>query len=247
MLATVLLVGSLLLWWACSRWRDALSERAPVLPCTARAALLLIAHPDDECMFFAPTILGLLREQRQLHVLCFSTGNYYNQGEIRKNELIHSCTALGIPPSNVTDLPDNPNVQWNTDLLSDLILNHIKEKKIDTVPLHTHHNITMSIFLVEVIHAGSVFIGCGVLVLETVNVFRKYLSLLDLPGSWLYPKDVLFTVSGAQYSQAKEAMKCHQSQLLWFRRIYLLFSRYMMINSLALLTCEKEEKALKAS
>uniref|UniRef100_A0A8C5QUJ5 N-acetylglucosaminylphosphatidylinositol deacetylase n=1 Tax=Leptobrachium leishanense TaxID=445787 RepID=A0A8C5QUJ5_9ANUR len=244
MLATVLLVGSLLLWWACSRWRDALSERAPVLPCTARAALLLIAHPDDECMFFAPTILGLLREQRQLHVLCFSTGNYYNQGEIRKNELIHSCTALGIPPSNVTlinhrDLPDNPNVQWNTDLLWE-ILNNLHNSLVT-------FDIKGVPWSVKVIHAGSVFIGCGVLVLETVNVFRKYLSLLDLPGSWLYPKDVLFTVSGAQYSQAKEAMKCHQSQLLWFRRIYLLFSRYMMINSLALLTCEKEEKALKAS
>lgn len=27
-------------------------------------------------------------------------------------------------------------------------------------------------------------------------------------------------------------MSCHRSQLLWFRHLYVLFSRYMRINSL---------------
>ena len=30
----------------------------------------------------------------------------------------------------------------------------------------------------------------------------------------------------------QRAMSCHRSQLLWFRRLYVLFSRYMRINSL---------------
>ena len=30
-----------------------------------------------------------------------SSGNYYNQGEIRKKELLQSCDVLGIPPSDV--------------------------------------------------------------------------------------------------------------------------------------------------
>nr|KAF6284010.1 phosphatidylinositol glycan anchor biosynthesis class L [Pipistrellus kuhlii] len=64
-------------------------------------ALLVIAHPDDEAMFFAPTLLGLARLGRQLFLLCFSAGNYYNQGEIRKKELLQSCDVLGIPPTNV--------------------------------------------------------------------------------------------------------------------------------------------------
>lgn len=29
-----------------------------------------------------------------------------------------------------------------------------------------------------------------------------------------------------------KAMKQHRSQLLWFRRLYMLFSRYMLINTL---------------
>ncbi|XP_073472987.1 N-acetylglucosaminyl-phosphatidylinositol de-N-acetylase isoform X2 [Aquarana catesbeiana] len=138
MLALVLVALLSALWCVCSRWRDVLSGRPVGALRGVRAPLLLIAHPDDECMFFSPTILGLLQEQRPLSVLCCSTGNYYNQGEVRKKELFQSCAALGIPASNVTvidhrNLPDSPNVQWDTHLLSDLILTHIKQKNIDLV------------------------------------------------------------------------------------------------------------------
>ncbi|OXB59502.1 hypothetical protein ASZ78_004475 [Callipepla squamata] len=66
------------------------------------SALLVTAHPDDEAMFFAPTLLGLGRAGARLAVLCCSAGNYYNQGEIRKKELEQSCCLLGIPASSVT-------------------------------------------------------------------------------------------------------------------------------------------------
>ena len=36
--------------------------------------LLLTAHPDDEVMFFAPTIQTLLAHNVDLHILCLSTG-----------------------------------------------------------------------------------------------------------------------------------------------------------------------------
>lgn len=39
---------------------------------------LLIAHPDDEAMFFAPTVLALTRPETGNHVkiLCLSTGEW---------------------------------------------------------------------------------------------------------------------------------------------------------------------------
>lgn len=39
---------------------------------------LLIAHPDDEAMFFAPTMLALTRPETGNHVkiLCLSTGKH---------------------------------------------------------------------------------------------------------------------------------------------------------------------------
>ena len=37
---------------------------------------LLIAHPDDEAMFFAPTVLGLTKPslENHLQILCLSSG-----------------------------------------------------------------------------------------------------------------------------------------------------------------------------
>uniref|UniRef100_A0ACB8ECN7 Uncharacterized protein n=1 Tax=Sphaerodactylus townsendi TaxID=933632 RepID=A0ACB8ECN7_9SAUR len=76
---------------------------------------------------------------------------------------------------------------------------------------------------------------CRVLTLETVSLFRKYLSVLDLPISCLRSQDVLFVLTKEEAELAKRAMRCHHSQLLWFRRLYIVFSRYMVINSLRFL------------
>lgn len=45
-------------------------------PIEDRTVLLVIAHPDDEAMFFAPTLLGLLAPSAHntVHLLCLSTG-----------------------------------------------------------------------------------------------------------------------------------------------------------------------------
>ncbi|XP_040604768.1 N-acetylglucosaminyl-phosphatidylinositol de-N-acetylase isoform X2 [Mesocricetus auratus] len=94
------------LTWGFLRVRDTAERmRSPEqagLPGAGSRALLVIAHPDDEAMFFAPTVLGLARLEQRVFLLCFSAGNYYNQGEIRKKELLQSCDVLGIPPSHVT-------------------------------------------------------------------------------------------------------------------------------------------------
>lgn len=41
-----------------------------------KEALLVIAHPDDECMFFAPTIIGLQERGIKVNILCLSTGEF---------------------------------------------------------------------------------------------------------------------------------------------------------------------------
>ncbi|TBU00151.1 putative GlcNAc-PI de-N-acetylase [Hamiltosporidium tvaerminnensis] len=57
-----------------------------ILPCTfidqPGNFLLLTAHPDDESMFFAPTILNL---KGDLTIICFSTGNYLQETESEMN------------------------------------------------------------------------------------------------------------------------------------------------------------------
>ncbi|XP_074045376.1 N-acetylglucosaminyl-phosphatidylinositol de-N-acetylase [Macrotis lagotis] len=207
-------------------------------------ALLLTAHPDDEAMFFAPTLLGLARLHYRVSLLCFSAGNYYNQGEIRKRELLQSCDVLGIPPSSVTIidhryLPDDPNVQWNTELVAAILLRHIKANLIDLVVtfdtdgVSGHPNHIALYSAIRFLHSkGKLPKGCSVLTLESVNILRKYLSILDIPFTWLQTQDVLFVLTKKELEKAKKAMLCHKSQLLWYRVLYIIFSRFMVINSL---------------
>ena len=59
--------------------------------------LLVTAHPDDEVMFFAPTILSLSRKTSvSLFHLCLSSGNADGLGVIREAELANSLDVLGI-------------------------------------------------------------------------------------------------------------------------------------------------------
>ncbi|NXS00875.1 PIGL acetylase, partial [Oxylabes madagascariensis] len=150
------------------------------------------------------------------------------------------------------DLPDDPAVEWDTQLLATLVLKHIEAKNIDLVVTfdaggvsgHPNHIALYS----AVRYSGTlqecccfeIFIlflcvGCRVLVLESVNLCRKYISFLDVLISCLLPRDALFILTEEETEQAKRAMRCHRSQLLWFRQLYLLFSRYLVVNSLRLL------------
>ncbi|XP_065502906.1 N-acetylglucosaminyl-phosphatidylinositol de-N-acetylase isoform X1 [Caloenas nicobarica] len=241
-----LLLGGARRRYAAAGARASLRGRAAARAGGVRA-LLVTAHPDDEAMFFAPTVLGLGRAGARPAVLCCSAGNYYNQGEIRKKELEQSCFLLGIPASDVTvidhrDLPDNPAVEWDTQLLAAFVLEHIEANNINLVITfdaggvsgHANH-ISLYTALRSLHSEGKLPEGCHVLVLESVNLFRKYISVLDVPLSCLLPRDVLFILTEEETEQARRAMRCHRSQLLWFRHVYMLFSRYMVINSLRLL------------
>lgn len=42
----------------------------------SRPALLVVAHPDDESMFFAPLILHLTQLGLRVALLCLSTGGW---------------------------------------------------------------------------------------------------------------------------------------------------------------------------
>ncbi|XP_075848342.1 N-acetylglucosaminyl-phosphatidylinositol de-N-acetylase isoform X7 [Microtus pennsylvanicus] len=135
-------VAVAVLTWGFLRVRNSAERmRSPEqagLPGAGSRALLVIAHPDDEAMFFAPTVLGLARLGQRVFLLCFSAGNYYSQGEIRKKELLQSCDVLGIPPSRVTiidksEFPDDPGVQWDTENVANTILQHIEVNDISLV------------------------------------------------------------------------------------------------------------------
>ncbi|PNJ04054.1 PIGL isoform 11, partial [Pongo abelii] len=67
--AAVLAWGFLWVWDSSERMKS--REQGGRLGAESRT-LLVIAHPDDEAMFFAPTVLGLARLRHWVYLLCFS-------------------------------------------------------------------------------------------------------------------------------------------------------------------------------
>ena len=74
----------------------------------ARRVLLVTSHPDDESMFFGPTLLNLCRTRagaENVFLLCMSNGDFRKgQGMARKHELYAACKILGVPEENITIL-----------------------------------------------------------------------------------------------------------------------------------------------
>ncbi|CAF4485376.1 unnamed protein product [Rotaria socialis] len=98
--------------------------------------LIVVAHPDDECLFFSPTILRLISDQKLGHILVLSTGNSNGLGPIREKELKLSCQQLGIDLTrclslNLTDLQDNPKHWWPQRNISEIVETYIKQFQID--------------------------------------------------------------------------------------------------------------------
>lgn len=92
--------------------------------------IFVIAHPDDEAMFFVPTIRHL-QKQNRLYLLCLSNGNFAGLGKIRERELEKSCEYLGFvePPTIVEDpdLMDGMQSIWPKDVICNQIDRFMKQ------------------------------------------------------------------------------------------------------------------------
>lgn len=93
--------------------------------------LLVIAHPDDEVMFFTPALLTLIETGHHVSILCMSSGNFEGMGSVRINELIKSAAVFQITAKDVhiiddTRLQDGMTNDWPTSVIADIVLNYIR-------------------------------------------------------------------------------------------------------------------------
>uniref|UniRef100_A0A182QWQ5 N-acetylglucosaminylphosphatidylinositol deacetylase n=1 Tax=Anopheles farauti TaxID=69004 RepID=A0A182QWQ5_9DIPT len=223
------------------RQRRWLVRRAHLPPCNR--ALLVTAHPDDEVMFFGPTILELRRRQCRVFVLCLSEGNHDRKGPIRRQELWDACESLGIRPEditlvNATHLQDDPATEWKTVTIANQLLRQVESLDVELlitfdkegVSGHPNH-CAIYFATASLCLSGLIPSSCKVLTLETVNLCRKYMSIFDLPVSLLLSTNWVILNWKARRA-VQNAMRLHNSQMVWFRKLYIVFSRYMVINSL---------------
>lgn len=174
----------------------------------SKSTLFVVAHPDDECLFFSPTILATI-QRAKIHgaLLVMSSGNHYGLGDVRKKELLGSCKQLGIREDrcdvmDISDIQDDPNKWWPVAKIAKVVSEHIERWMIDSVVTFDHYGVSghinhraVSASVTELVLglnkkssetrqdlAGSKK-SPTLYVIKSVWVLRKYAGLYDLPIS----------------------------------------------------------------
>ncbi|KAG8871656.1 N-acetylglucosaminyl-phosphatidylinositol de-N-acetylase [Tulasnella sp. 331] len=155
-----------------------------------RRALLVTAHPDDECLFFAPTILSLRETGTDVFGLVLSTGNQDGLGDVRVREAKASFSVLGLGEERVRvldhpKLQDNITVVWSDILIQEVIGEHAKIWMIDDlitfdaggVSNHPNHISVYNGARLLFSHP-SITRGLRLFILESVRLDRKYIGIL---------------------------------------------------------------------
>jgi N-acetylglucosaminylphosphatidylinositol deacetylase len=194
--------------------------------------LLVTAHPDDEVMFFSPLLVSLQRQRRKVHILCLS-----GSSNAREKEFAMSCGRLGVSTWSVGKFADGFDQIWDPSLVAEAVAKQaIKIRKIKTIVTFDERGVSG--------HPNHVacWRGCVkwatdqpslatvVLCLDSVSVVRKYLGLIEAvftvvlgatPFFLSFDPLLVWRLMSANY----------KSQFVWYRQLYVLFSRYVYINT----------------
>ncbi|KAL1502690.1 hypothetical protein ABEB36_007798 [Hypothenemus hampei] len=164
----------------------------------AKRVLFITAHPDDEVMFFGPTIYHYTHKPNCIvYLMCLSTGKNYGMDKTRTNELYESCKILGIKEENIfvynnSALPDAMDVRWPLEVIAKHVIYIVEAFNItnivtfDRYGVSGHQNHSCIYYSVaNLILDDELPKTCGVFVLESVSLLRKYWLFLDIPISFI--------------------------------------------------------------
>ncbi|GMT28444.1 hypothetical protein PFISCL1PPCAC_19741, partial [Pristionchus fissidentatus] len=221
-------------------WYYLISRPIPLFLSSSSRLLLIIAHPDDETMFFSPLIRNALRCGSRVFVLCLSSGDFYGEGDRRRLELFDAVDRLGIDPSDVTVI-DGDNMkdgsEWSSSSLLPIIIRYVVSLDVslvtsfDDVGVSGHSNHTACSLALKA--ARSILPDQVELIrLESPSLFRKYSGALSLMVSLLRDSPNCTLISSpADIISSWRAMAAHRSQLLWFRYLYMITSSLLFTNT----------------
>ncbi|KAF4660861.1 N-acetylglucosaminyl-phosphatidylinositol de-N-acetylase [Perkinsus olseni] len=208
-----------------------------------KSAVIVVAHPDDETMFFLPTIKWLKKLGIEINILCCTTGDYDGLGGTRKKEFEKVCNFLGarnfiLDESRIRDGWE----MWDADVTAEVLQKRYFERADMTdsaiitfdrrgISGHPNH---------RSVHAGveawrarfAKEKTVKVFNLQTVNILRKYLLPLDLLFMLMDSSRGLTIVNSEDPWALFRTMKIYHSQDVWFRKLFAVFSRYAYVNSL---------------
>lgn len=213
--------------------------------------LLVIAHPDDESMFMVPSVSALKASGYKCSILCLSEGIRAPKGGCRVDELHKASRSLGISPSDVHvgRFDDGMDKIWEAERVAATVADTVTITNasfiitFDAWGVTGHPNHVAAHRGVKAYASTAGAIPC--FALESVNAARKFVgSVADiLISGALHVWRTLFTASPQRDSRyvmvvhskpwvSHDAMRAHGSQYVWFRALFLLFSRYTWVNTL---------------
>mmetsp|Transcript_38937 Transcript_38937/g.39634 ORF Transcript_38937/g.39634 Transcript_38937/m.39634 type:complete len:224 (+) Transcript_38937:75-746(+) len=204
--------------------------------------LLVIAHPDDEAMFFTPFLDTF--KNSVVSILCLSNGNADGLGNIRAKELLLSADVFRIERRNVhiinsPFLCDGFDHQWPSGVIADILIEYVEQ--IDPqwivtfdesgVSGHPNHIALYRGVLAALPHIrqSTRHTGVRIFSLESCGWVRRFLGPVDVLIS-LYLNNTLLVV-GPSLILASKAMWAHRTQLVWYRLLFIIFSRYSYVNT----------------
>lgn len=262
----------------------------------ARRILFVLAHPDDESMFYMPTIQNLLKEGCKLHFLFLTIGNFGDMGSIRTPELESALRTMGVLSSknkgfgkeklhvvsNVEEIAKgqtcvavhreewfrdtmDSKISWNRDIGVQFVnqaatlwgIDHVLT--FDAQGVSSHPNHIECYRIVKKWKQSDIGSRIPCFTLDSVSIFRKYIAFYDIlleqmfieifdaknsisevvnetntsnnnnNGFYMHPDKLHFL--GNSISQIVDVMQCHKSQWVWFRKLFVFFSRYSYLNT----------------
>jgi LmbE family N-acetylglucosaminyl deacetylase len=97
-----------------------------------KTSLVVVAHPDDETLFFAGKILS--QPKKNWHVVCVTDGNADGMGAKRHQDFKNACRALGAKKVSFLELPDKFDQRLNLSLIE----NHLETINQNIKEVYTH-------------------------------------------------------------------------------------------------------------
>lgn len=216
--------------------------------------LFVIAHPDDEVMFFGPTLaeVAAAKHGNSVYVLCLSTGNGAGLGAVRAAELVRSveimapapapaASWLRLPPPQVTVL-DDPRFQdgmdqdWDVAAVAAVVAAHAARIGSPTIVTFDHHGVSHHPNHIAVAAGAAVWADGGLPVYALVSLpwWNKYLGVVHTVVDLVRGGDGVRVFSLLNQVVATLAAMAlgHYSQMVWFRWGWLAVSRYVNYNEL---------------
>ena len=200
--------------------------------------LLVVAHPDDEVMFFGPTLSGL--RGRKVHLLCLSNGG----SAAREKEFAGSCGRLGAASWSVAQFEDGFGQDWAAEAVAAAVARQVRRvgrlrlRSVLTFDAHGvsgHPNHSAAWRGCRQWRRAEEPGGPRLLLLRSVPLWRKYLGAAEAAATALLGGEECFWQ--ADPLQAWRHMRdSYPSQWLWYRRLSVLFSRYTFVNTYVLAT-----------